>query len=49
MVNALLKVKLGFRRLGVNPGGLIPELAVLTTTLTNHPIPSFPGDNGLES
>jgi len=46
----LLEVKLGFRRLGVNSGDLILELAVLTTTHTNHhPTPSFPGDNGLES
>lgn len=44
LVNALLEVNLGFRRLGVNSGGPIPELAVLTTTHTNHqPTPSFPG------
>lgn len=36
LVNALLEVKLGFRKLGVNPGGLIPELAVLTTTPHPH-------------
>lgn len=44
LINALLEVKLGFRRLGVNSGGLIPKLAVLTTTiLTTTPHPHSQG------